>query len=260
MGNVSPNRVIDYESGPSATTSKSWWWARHVPIFCPCMCLLYIIMFNTSHNKSMRICTNEIPRLDLYTYSLLHASNSHLIFNVLGTLLYGGAIEANQQTFRVVIVHTLSVLSGGFSHFWECVFTNKCLLRTQCLRGASGGVYGLVGSYISYVLYNHHIDDGTLWFNIWKYMYPTLFFAFLISDNVVMFVFKVKNASYWAHVCGFIGGLLSGVTIYKQIDNSKKISRCKCGLRIVGFVMLVGFMIASIVESYKIVKKVHALT
>ncbi len=78
------------------------------------------------------------------TYSLLHASVSHLAFNMFGLYMFGRDVEAVLGRARVAILYAASVLAGGLVQLAVLLASRPVGYPTV---GASAGVFGMLLTY-----------------------------------------------------------------------------------------------------------------
>lgn len=202
-------------------TSKNKWmpmWVYRLPFYTTAMFVVYISIYFTictnpkdGRNDSLAIDTTrgkEVYRW--YTYSLLHLNKNHIGINLLCLSIYGSLIEFDNNTWRLVMIHTLSILGGAFGAGWEARFTKE----SQQVVGASGGNYGLLSSQIGNLVLNW--TELTLFR---KTVFTLLIVSTVISDIIVNVILFNPKVSYSTHVGGFIFGLFAGLVFLK---NQKK--------------------------------------
>jgi len=80
----------------------------------------------------------------LLTYQFLHASTSHILFNMLALYMFGSTMESYWGTRRFLIVYNLCVLGGGALFSTICYLHAFGLDPALYLVGASGGIMGMV--------------------------------------------------------------------------------------------------------------------
>ncbi len=78
----------------------------------------------------------------LFTYSILHGSLSHLLFNMLSLYFFGGSLQIYLGVRRFLIIYIFSAISGGlFSLFF---------VKGFWVVGASASVLGVLTAYSIY--------------------------------------------------------------------------------------------------------------
>jgi membrane associated rhomboid family serine protease len=80
----------------------------------------------------------------LGTYSLLHASVSHLFFNMFGLYMFGRDVESVLGRARLAILYAASVLAGGLVQLAVLLASPPVGYPTV---GASAGVFGMLLTY-----------------------------------------------------------------------------------------------------------------
>jgi membrane associated rhomboid family serine protease len=78
------------------------------------------------------------------TYSLLHASVSHLVFNMFGLYMFGRDVESVLGRARIAMLYAASVLAGGLVQLAVLLASPPVNYPTV---GASAGVFGLLLTY-----------------------------------------------------------------------------------------------------------------
>ncbi len=80
----------------------------------------------------------------LVTYSFLHGSSMHLLFNMLGLYMFGSEIERVLGRNRYFTYYFVSVIAAGLTQLVTSVLSGGPPYPTI---GASGGVFGLLLAY-----------------------------------------------------------------------------------------------------------------
>jgi len=137
----------------------------------------------------------------LLTYSFLHASTMHILFNMLGLYTFGADLERLFGSRFFALYYLASVLSAGVLHLVITSWMGGPQVPTV---GASGGVYGLL---LAYGLYFPHRQLMLLIPPI-----PMKARTFVIVFAVVELFFGVtgtaKGVAHFAHLGGMLGGFL----------------------------------------------------
>ena len=125
----------------------------------------------------------------LFTGTFLHAGIIHLFVNMYSLCLIGSQLENFIGKKKFLIVYLLSALSGSLM---SCLFSNGISV------GASGAIFGLLGSML-YFGYHYRLYLGNvLRAQIIPLILMNLFLGYMISG--------IDNA---AHIGGLIGGYLA---------------------------------------------------
>lgn len=147
------------------------------------------------------------------TAFFLHLNPVHLLINLISLGVLGGMLEqyfGRAKYFNILILSTFSgwIFSLAFSPFILVV-------------GASGGIFGLFGSYIALKILSKEalqpsVDPMPFWWAIIILIFQ------VISD------LYIHNSDFYAHIGGVIGGslyfIVSRFTIIKSIKTDKLIS------------------------------------
>ena len=83
--------------------------------------------------------------------------------------------------------------------------------------GASGAIAGLFGMYL---LWFRHASLTLMIVIYQKKVSPLVFFAIWLGINVIGLYFANESGggvAYWAHIGGFIAGLVIGLLVKKQV-------------------------------------------
>jgi membrane associated rhomboid family serine protease len=137
----------------------------------------------------------------LITYSFLHASTMHIVFNMLGLYTFGADLERLFGSRFFALYYFASVLSAGVLHL---VITSWMGGPPVPTVGASGGVYGLL---LAYGLYFPHRQLMLIFPPI-----PMKARTFVIVFAVLELFFGVtgtaQGIAHFAHLGGMLGGFL----------------------------------------------------
>ena len=173
-----------------------------------CVCMFYggnplgmdgYLLFKFGANLKEAIVAGEVWRL--LTCAFLHASIIHLIFNMYALYILGNQLESYIGKAKFLIVYIISAISGSLM---SCIFTNSLSI------GASGAIFGLLGSLV-YFGYHFRLYLG----NILKSQIVPL----IIINLLIGFAFSsIDNA---AHIGGLIGGYLSTMALGIKGKSSK---------------------------------------
>ncbi|MFI8963287.1 rhomboid family intramembrane serine protease [Streptomyces sp. NPDC053493] len=148
----------------------------------------------------------------LITSAFLHQEAAHFVFNMLGLWVIGGIVEPELGRIRYAVLCLLSGLSGS-----ALVYLLDA--PNQASLGASGIVYGLIGSWV--VLARRRRYD----------MRPVLLFV-AIS---LVFTFARPGVSWEAH----IGGLVAGAVVTYGLVHAPRARRDLAQYAVCGLMLLV---------------------
>lgn len=189
-----------------------------LPWYSLCICIIYIaIYFSYPPYSPMFNNLNfdtEFPReaYRWYTYSLLHLGAAHISTNIMMTMICGALIEWDSYALRCFLIHTLSIIGGGFGCGWESRSKHKLI----AMVGASGGAYGLLASQMGNLIINWPELDL-----LRRIVFTSLLVCTTVSDIVVTIIMYDPMVSYSTHIGGFIAGAIAGGCIMK---NWKKVN------------------------------------
>ncbi len=143
------------------------------------------------------------------TSMFLHADLWHLGGNMLYLHIFGDNIEDSLGVWRYILFYFLS----GFAASMFFILTN--INSSIPAIGASGAISGVLGAYL--VLYPK-ARVLTLVLVGWIYIVPIpaifllgFWFIFQLLYGVLTLGGAVTSIAYWAHIGGFIAGLLFGL-------------------------------------------------
>lgn len=129
----------------------------------------------------------------IFTVVLLHASITHILFNMWALWALGPQIERGVGTWPFVSLFLASAGMGG-------VFAYYLGQPTDVAVGASGAIFGLFGIWLSWALHRRNTMQG-------RALLGQLIFLLAINA-AIPFVFT--NVSWQAHLGGLIAGFLIG--------------------------------------------------
>jgi len=139
----------------------------------------------------------------LISYGFLHSTTSfgHIFFNMIGLMIFGGAIETALGTKRFLQLYFFSILMGGILSFFYLI----SYPWTQIV-GASAGLLGLL------TMYGIIFPDNKV----------LLFLVLPVNARVLVILYGVftlgsavvgsdDNTAHWSH----LGGIVAAVVYYK---------------------------------------------
>lgn len=158
---------------------------------------LFLYLFGANIKEA--VVAGEIYRL--ITSTFLHASLLHLLFNMYALYIIGNQLENYIGKIKFLIVYLVSAISGSLM---SCVFT------TGISVGASGAIFGLLGSLL-YFGYHYRLYLGSvLKSQIIPLILINLIFGFMDP--------RIDNA---CHIGGLIGGYLTTMALGIKGKSSK---------------------------------------
>lgn len=129
----------------------------------------------------------------LITSMFIHIGATHLLFNCFSLYIFGARLEKYLSSWQFIIIYLLSGLLGSIFS----LVTNIYIGNLTISAGASGGIYGLIGSILVCSRLTGKSIDGLNTYSM------LIFFIIGIVFGVVS-----PNIDSAAHIGGFIGGLL----------------------------------------------------
>lgn len=123
----------------------------------------------------------------------LHSGAIHLGFNMLSLYYLGSFVEESFGRGRFLALYILSGISGSIAYLYFGDFTEPVV-------GASGAIFGLLGSVLGYSL-----RRGTFsWQN------PIIRQLLILTALNLYLGFSIPNISNTAHIGGLVGGAVFG--------------------------------------------------
>ena len=137
----------------------------------------------------------------LLTYSFLHGSALHLMFNLLGLYTFGRDVERLFGSAWYLQYYLVSVVVAALTHL---VFTAWMGAPPHPTLGASGGVYGLL------LAYGVYFPQRTLILLFPPIPLPARVFVVLFAALELYFgvTGTVSGVAHFAHLGGMLGGWL----------------------------------------------------
>lgn len=181
---------------------------------------IYDVFTNFALNKYY-VKSGEIYRL--ITCGFLHADIIHLFCNMYSLYIIGTQLETFIGKKKFIIVYFISMITGSLL---SCVMSNSWSV------GASGAIFGLIGSLI-YFGYHYRIYLGSV---IKSQIVPLLILNLGIG-------FIIPNIDVSAHIGGLVGGLLStmAVGIENKSDKKDRINGIICLMILIIFLTIILF-------------------
>lgn len=146
----------------------------------------------------------------LFTCMFLHGGWMHLFGNMLFMWIFADNIEATIGSVSFLVFYIIAGLLAAFAH----IFFN--LTSEIPMVGASGAIAGVLGAYL--VMYPHsRIKVFFILFFFRPFYWPAWIFlgiwgAQQIISGVGSLTLTADTAgvAYWAHIGGFVFGILAG--------------------------------------------------
>ncbi len=161
----------------------------------------------------------------LLTSAFLHGSIIHLLVNMYSLWIIGSQVETYMGKIKFLTIYLLSALMGGL---FSIVF-----LKNGISIGASGAIFGLMGSLLYFGYHYRLYLSNALTTQIIPIILINLFLGFSISG--------IDNA---CHIGGLIGGYLA--TMIVKVDYKSKTSETING--IIVYTLLCIFLIYALIK------------
>ncbi len=159
----------------------------------------------------------------LITGAFLHGSIIHLASNCYALYIVGKQIESFYGKIKFLYIYFFSLLCGSLL---------SMALSENPSVGASGAIFGLMGSLL-YFGYYYRVYIGSTWKNnILPVIVANLALGFLIP-----------GIDYLGHIGGLIGGILASMTVGLKYKRTKRdtINGIIISIIFVGFLVYLGF-------------------
>lgn len=147
----------------------------------------------------------------LLTHMYMHGGAMHLIGNMYFLYIIGDNLEDALGRGKFILYYTLCGLAAAAAQI--LAEPNSFVPMV----GASGAIAGLFGMYL---LWFRHASLTLMIVVYQKKVSPLIFFAIWIVINVAGLYFADESGggvAYWAHIGGFIAGLIIGFMVKKQV-------------------------------------------
>ncbi len=158
----------------------------------------------------------------LFTGAFLHGGIAHFLFNMYALYILGAQLEGFIGKVRYTTVYFFSILTASLL---------SIILNDAASVGASGAVFGILGSLLYFGYHYRVYLGGVIKSQILPIILINLSFGFLAGGNI----------DNWAHIGGLIGGLLItvGVGIKYKSSNFERINGMIVSLLVVAFLIFV---------------------
>ncbi len=147
----------------------------------------------TLSNIRFEVQNGQIYRL--FTCMFVHVDITHLLLNMYALFILGPQVEKYYGRFRYASIYIISGLLGSL---FSCVF----MASNAYSMGASGAIFGLLGSIAYFTYYYRATIQGLLRSQV----IPVIAINLLLG-------FMIPNVDIMAHIGGLIGGVLMSMAI-----------------------------------------------
>jgi membrane associated rhomboid family serine protease len=146
--------------------------------------------------------------ISLLSSQFLHANWFHLISNMWILFIFGDNVEDLMGKKRFILFYLLSGIAANFAHAFAMPNTQIPAV------GASGAIAGVLGAY--FLLFPHASVQTVVfvfiipWFiQIPAVLFLGVWFIMQLSQGLIEVDQNVGGVAWWAHIGGFIFGLVT---------------------------------------------------
>ncbi|KAG0336093.1 hypothetical protein BG004_008202 [Podila humilis] len=164
----------------------------------------------------------------------LHGGIIHLLFNMSFQMRTGADLERDMGWWRIGIIYMASGILGF-------VFGGNFAPILSPSLGASGSIFGLIGCLVLDLIQNWKLVVRPCW----ELTKLTLMIVVSFAFGLLPFL------DNFAHIGGFIGGILTGLVFMPVVYFSKRDKYIKLGLRIIALPLIVLVLVLGITNFYK---------
>ncbi|KAG0259761.1 hypothetical protein BGZ95_004591 [Linnemannia exigua] len=164
----------------------------------------------------------------------LHGGVLHLLFNLLFQMRTGADLERDMGWWRFAIIYMTSGIAGF-------IFGGNFAPLLSPSMGASGALFGLIGCLVLDLIQNWKLVVRPCW------ELSKLSIMILVSFAFGLLPF-LDN---FAHIGGFIAGILTGLVFMPVVYFSKRDKYIKLGLRVIALPLIVMLIVLGLTNFYK---------
>ena len=153
------------------------------------------------------------------TFQFLHASPTHLFYNLITLYYFGTILEPRLQRLPFLVFYLLSGSAGALVYLLMWRLNLLHVYATSTLLGASAGIFGVMTGAATL----EPQKTMTLWFPPVTIRLPTLVWIFLAIALIVLFTSGPNAGGQAAH----LGGLAAGYLLVRHAPWFKRIAAGK---------------------------------
>lgn len=186
--------------------SRLWCAKRYPPIHTLLIATLCSYVQMTDSHVSLRTPpTRDEPWWTYFGSNVSHWGNAHFFSNIISIIIFGAFIEIIHGNFAAFSIFWFSCISGST---WHVALERESTLY----RGASPGVYGLIGAYLAHIIIN------------WREAPLRLLWLILVVFEAINVTLLYNSSEYyrervahWSHAFGFIQGMLISLIVLRNM-------------------------------------------
>ncbi|MCZ4339794.1 rhomboid family intramembrane serine protease [Shewanella colwelliana] len=144
----------------------------------------------------------------LFSHMFLHGDLMHLAGNMYFLYVVGDNLEDALGRMRFLGLYLLCGLAAAAAQIAADPTSSIYMV------GASGAIAGLFGMYL---MWFRHASLTFMFVIYQKKLSPMAFFAIWLGFNILGLVTAGQGVAYWAHIGGFVAGLVLGGTMKSQV-------------------------------------------
>ena len=178
----------------------------------------------TNHLWAMQHNFKGFSILPFFTSMFLHANWLHFIFNIWTLWIFGDNVEDKMGKISFLIFY---ILSGFISNFVHFIFNFSSTIPTI---GASGAISAVMGAYMWMFPFARIVILIPIFFipyfiEVPAFLFIGFWFLSQLFSGVAFLMLPVKTGSiaWWAHIGGFITGIVLLPFFKKKNKHHKKI-------------------------------------
>ncbi|MDI6883765.1 MAG: rhomboid family intramembrane serine protease [Hadesarchaea archaeon] len=156
----------------------------------------------------------------LFTSMFLHGGILHILFNMWYLWIFGDNIEDVLGRGKFILFYFGTGLAASFVHAFSVAGTPSAAIPTI---GASGAIAGVLGAYMLLYPWARVRTAIIFFYIIHLVMVPAAlmigfwFVLQVISASVLWAAGATAGVAYWAHIGGFIAGVLLILPVWRKL-------------------------------------------
>ena len=152
----------------------------------------------------------------LITSMFMHANLVHILGNMVYLHIFGDNVEDVLGRPLYLLLYLFWGLAAVFTHILICLITGSGL--DVPLVGASGAISGVLGAYVVFFPRAQILTYGAYRIVRIRAIYYIGFWFFyqLLCGMAVLAVGVAVEVAYWAHIGGFLAGVLVGLILKER--------------------------------------------